>query len=349
MGMTLKELADHLGADLRGDADRWIERCAGIETAGEDEVTFLSNPKYRDQLGTTAAGAVLLGPGVECPDTLATLRCDDPYFAFRNAIIALQGVLQHPSPMDDDGTGQSRQAMVHDTASVGEGTQIHPCAVVEAGATVGRGCHLYPGVWIGPKATLGDDCILFPNSVVHERCILGDRVTLHAGTVIGNDGFGYATHKGEHHKIPQHGIVVLEDDVEIGGNCAIERATMGETRIGRGTKFADLISIGHGTSVGAHCLLVSLVGVAGSVKMGHHVVLGGQTGVAGHLEIGDGVQALGRTGIASNVLSGSKIGGTPAVSADTAKRNLLASTNLADLFKRVKRLERAAERAAKRE
>jgi UDP-3-O-[3-hydroxymyristoyl] glucosamine N-acyltransferase len=342
MGMTLRELADHLGADLSGEPDRHINRCAGIETAGPDELTFLSNPKYRDRLAATTAGAILISAGVECPEGLNALICKDPYFSFRNAVVALQGMRSHPAPMDTDGSGQSRLAMVHESAEIGEGTHIHPFAVVEAGATVGSGCHLYPGVWIGPEATVGDDCILFPHSVVHDHCILGDRVTLHAGTVIGNDGFGYATHQGEHHKIPQHGIVVLEDDVEIGGNCAIERATMGETRIGRGTKFADLISIGHGTSIGPHCLLVSLVGVAGSVTMGHHVVLGGQTGVAGHLTIGDGVQAIAQTGIATDIPAGIQVGGAPAIPADTAKRNALASTNLAALFKRVKKLERAA-------
>jgi len=341
MGMTLGDLADHLGAELRADGNHRVERCAGIETAGPDEVSFLANPRYRSFLESTSAGAVLISPDIECPDNVPTLVCEYPYFAFRNAVIALQGFKQHPKPIDDDGTGRSHRAVIHDTAVVGEGTNVHPNAVIEAEAHVGAGCHIYPGVWIGPGATVGDDCILFPNCVVHEHCTLGDRVTLHSGTVIGNDGFGYATHQGEHHKIPQHGIVVLEDDVEIGGNCVIERAAMGETRIGRGTKFADLISIGHGTSIGPHCLLVSLVGVAGSVKVGHHVVLGGQVGVAGHLEIGDCVQALAQSGIVSDIASGTLIGGAPAIAADAAKRNALAGTNLADLFRRVKKLERA--------
>jgi UDP-3-O-[3-hydroxymyristoyl] glucosamine N-acyltransferase len=344
MGMTLTTLASHLGAQLHGDGDVVIEQCAGLLLAKSGELSFLANAKYCNQLEATKASAVLTTPGVECPCGVHQLTCDDPYFAFRNAIIALQGFKQHPVPMDADDRGISAKAMVHPSAAIGEGTQIHPFAVVEAGSTVGKGCHLYPGSWIGPEATVGDDCILYPNSVVHDRCQLGNRVTLHAGTVIGNDGFGYATHKGTHHKIPQHGIVVLEDDVEIGGNCAIERATMGETRLGKGTKFADLISIGHGTSLGPHCLIVSLVGVAGSVKIGHHVVLGGQTGVAGHIEIGDGVQAIAQTGIAASIEPGSIIGGAPAVPLDTAKRNLLAGTRLADLFKRVKRLERRAKK-----
>ena len=342
--MTLVELADLLGAELRGDPEVVVDRCAGLESAESSDLSFLANIRYRSHLDTTRAAAVLTTPDVQCPSGLHQLTCDDPYYAFRNAVIALQGTKQHPPPMDADERGISRQAAVHAGASIGEGTKVHPFAVVETGACVGRGCHLYPGVWIGPDATVGDDCILYPNCVVHDRCELGNRVTLHAGTVIGNDGFGYATHDGTHHKIPQHGIVVLEDDVEIGGNCAIERATMGETRIGAGTKFADLISIGHGTTLGPHCLLVSLVGVAGSVKVGHHVVLGGQTGVAGHIEIGDCVQAIAQTGIAANIEPGAVVGGAPAVPVDVAKRNLLAGMNLADLFRRVKKLERAAKK-----
>jgi len=341
MGMTLEELASVLGAELRGPGDAVITRCAGIEDAQSGELTFLANPRYRDFLTSTQAGAVLVAPDIACPEGLPHLVSDDPYFAFRNAVIALQGAKQHPEPMGADDQGISERACVHETAHVGEGARVHPFVVIEEGATVGDRCVLYPGVWIGPDATLGDDCILYPNAVVHEHCILGNRVTLHAGTVIGNDGFGYATHGGEHHKIPQHGVVVLEDDVEIGGNCAIERAAMGETRIGQGTKFADLISIGHGTTIGPHCLLVSLVGVAGSVTMGHHVVLGGQVGVAGHLEVGDCVQALAQSGIVSDIPSGTLIGGAPAIPADAAKRNALAGTNLADLFRRVKKLERA--------
>ncbi|MDP6986905.1 MAG: UDP-3-O-(3-hydroxymyristoyl)glucosamine N-acyltransferase [Phycisphaerales bacterium] len=344
MSMTLAELAEHLGAELRGDGSVVVAQCAGLELAGPDDVSFLANARYRGHLETTRAAAVLTTPDVQCPEGLHQLCCGDPYFAFRNATIALQGVRSHPEPMDGDDSGISPMAMVHTDATIGEGTRIHPFAVVEAGASVGTGCHLYPGVWIGPDATVGDDCILFPNSVVYDRCILGNRVTLHAGAAVGNDGFGYATHEGAHHKIPQHGIAVLEDDVEIGGNCAIERATMGETRIGAGTKFADLISIGHGTTLGPHCLLVSLVGIAGSVKVGHHVVLGGQTGVAGHIEIGDCVQALAQSGITADVEPGAIIGGAPAIPADVAKRNLLAGMNLADLFRRVKKLERASKK-----
>lgn len=217
---------------------------------------------------------------------------------------------------------------------------IHPHVVVERGATVGSGTVLYPGAYVGEYAVVGAGCVLYPNAVIYDRCVLGDRVTVHANATIGNDGFGYATHGGAHHKIPQAGIVVLEDDVEVGANCAIERAAMGETRIGRGSKLADLISIGHGTRLGSHCLLVSLVGISGSVEVGDWVAFGGQSGVTGHLRIGSRVQIAGKAAVVSDIPDGMKVGGVPAIDLEQAKRNALAGAGLYDLSRKVRELER---------
>lgn len=346
MAMTISQLAQRLGVTVIGNGDATITGCAPIDRATSTDITFLANRKYLRFLQTTEAAGVLIDARTDCPQRITRLVCDDPYFAFRNALIELYGFRRHPTPMDEepaqgaDAVHVSERAALHPTASIGAGTIIHPCAVVEANVTIGRDCVLYPGVYIGHDSVIGDGCLLHPNVTIYDRCVLGDRVTVHASTVIGHDGFGYATHAGEHLKIPQTGIVVIEDDVELGAGCAIERAAMGETRIGRGTKFADLISIGHGSRIGAHCLFVSLVGISGSVEVGDYVVLGGQVGVTGHLKIGDGVQAAGKTAITGDVPPGKKIAGIPAIDLDQAKRNALAAQDLYGLVKRVRQLER---------
>ena len=349
MTCTLQNLAEAIDAELIGDGSKSITGCASIETAGNDQVTFIANPKYARFLATTDAAAVIVGRNVADTQALAQpdsspalLVSDDPYFAFRNVMIKLHGFREHPQPTSADGstTQQSELAAIHPDAEVDATATVHPFVVIEKGATIGPRSVIYPHVYVGPNATVGDDAVLHTGVVVYDRCQIGNRVTLHANTVIGQDGFGYATHNGVHEKIPQHGIVVIEDDVEIGASCAIERAAMGETRIGRGTKFADLISIGHGTTVGEGCLFVSLVGVSGSVKVGKYVVLGGQSGVAGHLEVGDFVQAAGRTAIVTNVEAGKRVGGAPSTDFYKAKRNAKVALELSQLANRVRQLEK---------
>ncbi len=346
--MTLSQLAEQIGAAVHGDGSATVDACAPIDEAESHHVTFLANAKYTRFLETTSAAAVIVAPDVPCPDSLTRLVADDPYFAFRNAMVVLHDFRPHPPAMDADPNGVSPRAAVHPEADLGADVVVHPFVTIERGARIGDRTVLYPGAWVGPDAVIGADCLIYPNVTIYDRCRIGDRVTLHSACVVGHDGFGYATHDGVHEKIPQHGVVIIEDDVELGAGCAIERAAMGATRIGRGAKFADLISIGHGVTVGEGCLFVSLVGISGSVEVGRYVALGGQTGVTGHLRIGDFVQAAGKSAIVSDVPDGMKVGGVPAVPLDQAKRNALASMNLYEMERRVRALERELAREKER-
>jgi UDP-3-O-[3-hydroxymyristoyl] glucosamine N-acyltransferase len=217
MAIQLKELAARLGATVHGNGNPLVTGCAPIETAGPDEITFLANRRYLPFLKTTRAAGVLIDADTPCPSGLTRLVCDDPYFAFRNALVEFHGFRPHPRPMDEvrgetshasAACHVSARAAIHPSASIGEGAIVHPFAVVEHDARIGARTVLYPGVHIGPHAVTGDDCLLYPNVVVYDHCVLGDRVTVHAGSVIGHDGFGYATHAGRHEKIPQTGPVV---------------------------------------------------------------------------------------------------------------------------------------------
>ena len=324
MTITLRELAAEIGAEVSGgDPDLPVSSVATLEDASPGQVTFLSNAKYAKLLETTRASAVIVAPPV-ASKRVALLKASNPYYAFARAVVKLHGYRRHPH------------------------AGIHPAAHVDPTASVGEGTVLYPGVYVGPRARVGRDCILYPNVVVYDDCRLGDRVIVQANTSIGHDGFGHATHKGpdgalEHFKIPQAGNVIIEDDVEIGANCAIDRATLGSTVIGRGTKFSDLIAIGHGSKVGPHGLLVAQVGIAGSVKVGHHVTMGGQAGVAGHLEIGDNVTIAAQAGVMNDVPDKSTLMGAPAMHAAHARRVYTIFTQLPELLERIKGLEQQVE------
>ncbi len=321
MKLTLNELAAVVEAEVVGDGSIAIDSAASLEEARAGQLSFLSNPKYVPLLETTCASAVVVSPGVGSNNNrVALLRSKDPYYSFALAVVKLHGLRKHPH------------------------AGIHPGAHVDPAAAIGEGTVIYPGVYVGPRAKVGRDCILYPNVVIYDECILGDRVTIHANTTIGVDGYGFATHRNAdgvpvHHKIPQIGIVIIEDDVEIGANCAISRAALASTVIGRGSKLGELIAIGHGTRLGAHCLLVSQVGIAGSVMIGHHVTMAGQVGVAGHLKIGDGVTIAAQSGVMTDIPPQSTMIGAPAMPATHARRVYLYFTQLPALADRIKKLE----------
>ncbi len=347
MNMTVTELAGAIGAVCQGDGEMVVESCAGLDDAGPTQVSFVANRRYVSKIAESRAGVIVVSASdAESLSGRTLLIADDPYFAFRQAMVTLHGFRQHPQ------AGVSAQAAVDASAVIGQGTCVQAFVTIEPGAKIGKGCVIYSHCYIGRDAVIGDDCQLYPNVTIYDQCVLGDRVTLHAGCVIGQDGFGYATHAlpGEpprHHKIPQVGNVVIEDDVEMGANCAIDRATIGSTRIGRGTKFSDMVTIGHGTTVGQHNLYVAQVGVAGSTTIGNYVVMGGQAGVAGHLKIADQVQLAGQTGVTGDLNKPGQYGSLPAIEMKRARRSWLAIPRLPEMIgelrtlrKRIGRLEK---------
>ncbi len=317
---TIAELAAAIGAEVVGDGSAAVTGVNTLEDARPGQVSFLSNPKYEPQLETTAATAVIVGPKVKGHDRLTLLRAKDAYLAYQKALVAIHGFRKHPF------------------------AGVHPQAHVDPTATVGDGTVVYPGAYVGAGTTVGRDCVLYPNAVVYDRCVIGDRVVLHAGAVIGADGFGYATSGGVHHKIPHVGNVVLGDDVEVGANATVDRAALGSTTVGAGTKIDNLATLGHNVRTGRACLVVAQAGVAGSTTLGDGVVLGGQAGVAGHLTLGDGAMAGAQCGVIGDVDPGQVVHGSPHMPWKEAKRAYTLLRNLPELAERLKQLEKLAER-----
>jgi UDP-3-O-[3-hydroxymyristoyl] glucosamine N-acyltransferase len=310
---TLGELAEYVGGRVCGDASVLIRAASTLGRAGEGDISFLTNRKYEKQLRGTKASAVIVGK--EAPNTsVPLLVADDPYYAFMQIMVLLHGHRKHKK------VGISTRACIADSAKIGADCQIHDFATIADEAKIGDGCIVYPGVYVGQGVQIGNDSILYPNVTIYDGCRLGNRVIINSNSTIGEDGFGYATHKGIHHKIPQIGSVVIEDDVEIGACCGIERGTLGDTVIGQGSKLGDLIAIGHGARIGAHCLLVAQVGIAGSTSLGHHCVVGGQVGIVGHVNIGNNVTIAAQAGVINSIPDGKVVLGAPAIEAGQGKR-----------------------------
>jgi UDP-3-O-[3-hydroxymyristoyl] glucosamine N-acyltransferase len=339
--MKLGDIAQRLGCRLEGDAGIEIVRVAGIDRARPGDLTFIANAKYHGHLATTGASAVIVASNqTAVAGGPALLRTDHPYLAFAQAVgLFVQAV--PPAP------GIDRLSAVAPDARVGEQVSIGPFVTVGAGATIGARTIIYPGAVIGPGATIGDDCVIHARASVRERVVLGHRVVVQDGAVIGSDGFGFVTQADRTHlKIPQHGDVIIEDDVEVGANTAIDRPAVGETRIASGTKIDNLVQIGHGVTVGHRVRFAAQVGIAGSTVVEDDVVLAGQVGVAGHLTLGAGVVASAQTGIPNSVDAGEFVSGYPAIpnrdwlKASAVFRRLPAlKRRVAELEKRLAELE----------
>src|SRR3989475_651114 len=336
--MKLSELAPKLGCRLEGPPDTEVRGVAGIEHAGPDQVTFMANRKYFSLLKTTGAGAVLLEEGVAIErdsslPPLAALRSANPYLAFAHAI-----ELFYQPPRYAPGVHPT--AIIAKTARIGEGAHIGPYCYIDEDVQIGCNAVLHSFVTIYRGAKIGDDFFAHAHAVVREFCRIGNRVILQNGAIIGGDGLGFAKQKdGTWYKMAQSGPAVLEDDVEVQANACVDRATVGETRIGRGTKLDDLVLIGHASRVGANTMLCGQVGLAGSTKVGSNCILAGQVGTAGHLTVGDGAVITAQSGVPNDVPPRSLYSGYPAVDNRQWLKTMAALNRLPELQKRVRELE----------
>lgn len=322
--------------ETRGKTGETVRGLAALADAQPGDLSFLGNTKYKPQVAGTRASVVLLPldfAGDPQPGQMYLL-VENPSAALAQVCARIEQALwPKPAP------GVHPSAVVAPGARVAATATIGPLCVIEAGATVGERVHLQAQVFVGRSAVIGDDCWLMPGSSVLAECELGRRVRLHAGVVIGSDGFGYEFSKGRHDKVPQVGIVAISDDVEIGANSTVDRARFSRTYIGEGTKIDNLVQIGHNVIIGRHCLLCAQVGISGSTTLEDYVVLGGQAGVAGHITIGKGAKAGGKAGVTIDVAAGSFINGNPALPYMLERRLAVLQPRLPELFKRVGLLE----------
>jgi UDP-3-O-[3-hydroxymyristoyl] glucosamine N-acyltransferase len=333
--MNLKELADKLEAELSGPEDLDIVGVAGIREAGAGYLSFVDGKNHLKDLEASHASAVLAP--ADTPEVgLPLLRVKNPRLAFARALALFYGKPYRSSGISD-------RAAVGRNVRIGTEPSIHPFVVVDDDARIGDRVTLYPGVYVGKGSIIGDDCRIHPNVSIGENIRIGKRVIIHAGTVIGSDGFGFVTDGGQHHKIPQVGGVIIEEDVEIGGNCTIDRATLGNTLIRRGTKLDNQVHIAHNVTIGEHCLLAGQSGVAGSSRLGNYVVLGGKVGVGDHVTVGDKVMAGGGSAITRDVDAGQIIVGYNAMPIRDWLKVQAILPKLPELKKAVGRLESQVE------
>lgn len=335
--MKLGELADRLGAELRGDAELEVTGVKGIEEAGSSEITFVANPKYAGLARTTQAAAVLVEP--EFPEIpTPTLRIKNPYLAFARAL----GVFYQPPAY---APGIHPTAVVDPTAEIGDESHVGAYAVIGPGVKVGAHATILPHVVLYPGVQVGSHFFAHAHAVVREGCVLGDHVTLENGVIIGADGFGFAKNEaGQWEKIPQSGPVRLGDRVDVQANACIDRATVGATEIGAGAKVDNLVQVGHGSKVGENTLLCAQTGLAGSSVVGKNAILAGQTGVAGHCTLGDGVILTAQSGVSHDIPAGKMISGSPGFDNRLWLRAVALFQRLPELMKRLDRLEKRVER-----
>lgn len=341
MEKTLKELADYLDGEVIGDENIKIKGVMTIDEATEGYITFVSNIKYLKKIEETKASAILVSPGITAKGK-NLLVTKNPYLSFAKVVdLMMNPEKVYPGTLDDS-------ASVSDSAEIGSNVTAYPFVFIGENVKVADNVVLYPGVYVGDDCQIGKDTIIHPNTVLHKGTVIGERVVIHSNTVIGCSGYGYAPDGKTYYKIPQVGIAVIEDDVDIGANTTINRGVLGETRIKRGTKIDSEVIIAHNVEIGEDTLITSQVGIAGSVEIGNNVILAGGAGIAGHIKVGDNVKVGGWTGVTKDLASGGTFLGTPAIEIERMRKCYLIIQKLPEMRATVKDLQKKINRLEER-
>ncbi len=330
MDKSLQELADFLQGRVTGDPHIRINGLGTLETAKEGEITFLANPKYANHVASTRASAIVLSDTANCYGRHGIVVAN-PYLAFAKLLTLFA---TRPGKV----RGIMKGASIGEDVIMGEDISVYPGVVIGDGVRIGNRVTLHPNVTLYEGVVVGDDVILHAGVSVRERCRIGNRVIVHNGTVIGSDGFGYAPDGNSWYKIPQIGCVIIEDDVEIGANAAVDRAALEVTRIGRGTKIDNLVQVAHNCVIGEDCVIVAQAGIAGSARLGNHVTLGGQVAIVGHITVGDNAMISGQSGVMGNVAAGEILSGTPAIPHQARLRSAAIFPHLPEMRKTLQKL-----------
>ncbi len=328
-----------IGGRVEGDENARVNSFAKIEEGRPGAISFLSNTKYTHYIYDTQSSVVLIDENVELEhEVKATL------IRVKNAYEAVARLLQAYESMKPKKKGIDPLAFIASSATLGDDCYVGAFAYIGEGAKIGKNCQIYPHAVVGDNVSVGDDCIIYPNAVVYHDCRLGQRVTMHAGSVVGADGFGFAPTAEGYDKIPQIGIVTIEDDVEIGANTCIDRSTMGSTYVRKGVKLDNLVQIAHNTDIGANTVMSAQVGVAGSTKIGEWCMFGGQVGIAGHITIGNRVNLGAQSGVPSSIEDNQTLIGTPPMETRPFFRSQSIFRRLPDMYKELEELKKEVEK-----
>jgi UDP-3-O-[3-hydroxymyristoyl] glucosamine N-acyltransferase len=330
---SIEKIAGIVGGKVVGDGSVEIRGVAGIREAVPGEITFLANPKYETYLASTNASAVIAAGGNGSFEG-AIISIENPYLAFLKVVR-----LFSETPLEKYSREVDATAIIPDSVKLGKEISIGAYVVLEDNVSIGDRTTILPLACINEGVKIGNDCLIYPHVTIREKCEIGNRVIIHSGAVIGSDGFGYARDGAEHHKIPQIGIVRIEEDVEIGANTTIDRATMGVTLVGRGSKLDNLVQIAHNVVVGENSVIAAQAGISGSTELGKNVVLAGQAGLVGHIKIGDGVSVGAQGGVTKSIPPGTSVSGYPAREHSFARKICAATARLPDLLKEFRNLQ----------